>query len=362
MRCRCFCFLVAFCLIGASVCAESKLGYTVRSSFAELEGVFLKYAAPIKNSDDHNFYTLLEKTYNKYRDRQFHEVDETLPFRIPHILHVIWVGPNNFPADSVENMRTWVAENPGWTFKFWTDRMRPPPCKEFELCMIDDFKFKQLKPMYDQATNWGEKADYLRYELLNQQGGVYADHDANCLKSFDQLNQAYDFYGCLEVPHDPIRGRVLTLGIGVIGSKPHHPILESAVNYIVSHHKQNDQLPDDGIAALLQRSYFGLTYGVLQNIGQGDTIDIVFPASYFYPKWELPAIYSRHFYKAAWVHSCDEAQEVLKLNQNTLYLIKEQSRQNKKFKIKAKFLGRAFTVLICLTIISIFFSFRRKPC
>ena len=172
--------------------------------------------------------------------------------------------------------------------------------------------------MYDSAKNWGEKADYLRYELLLQEGGVYADHDANCLKSFDKLNQAYHFYGCLEVPHDPIQGRALTLGIGVIGATPRHRILESAVNYVVAQHRQTVAPEEGDISALLERSYFGLTHGVLQSLNQNDTIDIVFPASYFYPKWELPALYSQHFYKAAWVGGHDDEKKMCNWSSNPI--------------------------------------------
>ena len=112
---RCFCLLV---LVSLSVFAKSRREYSIQSSFAELEGLYMRDVMSPQNLEDQLFFSRLERTYDQYRDLQFQDIDETQPPKIPHILHVIWVGTEHFPADSVENMRTWVAENPGWTFKF----------------------------------------------------------------------------------------------------------------------------------------------------------------------------------------------------------------------------------------------------
>src|ERR1700722_4591002 len=43
-------------------------------------------------------------------------------FRVPKVVHFIWLGPKPFPRESVENVRSWIAKHPDWTIKFWTDR------------------------------------------------------------------------------------------------------------------------------------------------------------------------------------------------------------------------------------------------
>ena len=48
--------------------------------------------------------------------------------RVPKVIHFVWLGPNPFPRESVENVRSWMARHPGWVVNFWTDRDRPAPC------------------------------------------------------------------------------------------------------------------------------------------------------------------------------------------------------------------------------------------
>ena len=43
---------------------------------------------------------------------------------------------------------------------------------------------------YLAAPNFGQKADILRYELLERYGGVYVDVDMECLQSLDPLLDA----------------------------------------------------------------------------------------------------------------------------------------------------------------------------
>ncbi|MCH9614489.1 MAG: hypothetical protein SP1CHLAM54_15500 [Chlamydiia bacterium] len=245
---------------------------------------------------------MFEEVYEKHKARQFME---GLDFRIPKIVHFIWVGPKNFPRESIENIRTWIAHHPDWTFKFWTDRNRPPPCNQMQVHYLDDFHFQYLKDKYEEAENWAEKSDILRYEILYQQGGIYADHDANCLKPFHNLNKGYDFFACLELPHPAVDDHVVTAGIGIIGSKPQHPIIRGCIDLVSSRwHAMSDKYRDTDPSTqrerVLHRTYMAMTYSLKEHLGNSETIDIVFPASYFYAKRPLPSIYSEHFYGASW--------------------------------------------------------------
>lgn len=44
-----------------------------------------------------------------------------------------------------------------------------------------------IQKAFDAATNFGEKSDILRYEILEKHGGVYADVDVACVQAFDSL-------------------------------------------------------------------------------------------------------------------------------------------------------------------------------
>jgi mannosyltransferase OCH1-like enzyme len=79
-----------------------------------------------------------------------------------------------------------------------------------------------------QSRNPGEISDIMRYEILYHFGGVYIDFDFECLQSLDELNSLYDFY----VGIQPLDSEFLQLGIGLIGSVVHHPILRAAIDHM----------------------------------------------------------------------------------------------------------------------------------
>jgi hypothetical protein len=272
--------------------------------------------------------------------------------KIPHVVHFIWLGPRPFPPQSVENVRTWLARNPGWKVKFWTDRKRPPPCEGMEVCQVQDFYFSRLGRCYEESENWGEKSDLLRYEILYQEGGVYADHDANCLRPFADLHAGYDLYCCLETPHPPFVGRSITAGNGVIGSRAHHPVLAAVINRIAL---RWDELGRqfrgrDGYArteVVMQRTYIALTHALREALGQEGNVDIVLPSSYFFAKEGLPSLYSKHFFAAAWTEQGDKPSPFEKKNQRLLRKAVSRGSLLTKGIAAALGLNALFVVLAC---------------
>ena len=225
--------------------------------------------------------------------------------KIPKLIHFIWIGPKPFPPHSVENVRSWIAHHPDWTVIFWTDRDRLPPCNGMERRLIQDFTFTTLKAQYEDSDNYGEKSDLLRYEILYQLGGVYADHDANCLQPFAPLHSAYDFYCCFETPHPVFSGRNVTCGIGLLGSRPNHPALKFIFSWLTSkwdaigeQYKGKDAFSKK--ERVLNRTYIALTNAIQQTLDQPGNVDIVLPAAYFFAKQGIPSLYSKHFYTTVW--------------------------------------------------------------
>ncbi len=225
--------------------------------------------------------------------------------KIPKVVHFIWLGPRPFPPDSVENIRTWLAHNPEWTVKFWTDRDRALPCKGLQKVFVKDFTFSRLEKCYHQSQNWGEKSDILRYEILYQEGGVYADHDANCLQPFDKLHSNFDFYCGMEAPHEAFVGRNVTCGNGVIGSRPRHPAVKKVIDLIAERwdllgRKYQGRDTYSKTEVVMQRTYIALTHAIKETLDKEGNVDIVLPAAYFFAKSGMPSIYSKHFYATAW--------------------------------------------------------------
>jgi hypothetical protein len=234
------------------------------------------------------------------------------PAKIPHVVHFIWLGPRAFPGESVENVRTWMAKNPNWTFKFWTDRERDAPCHGMETILIKKYPFSLLSRCYELSENWGEKSDVLRFEILYHQGGVYVDHDANCLKPFDGMHGAYDFYCGLEVPHPVVGGLNITAGNGVIGSRPGHPIVEEVIHLIdqrwdelAKKYPGKDDFSKTQI--VMERTYLALTLALRNKLDLPGNSDIVLPAAYLFAKPGIKPLYSQHFFANSWAKNSKDA-------------------------------------------------------
>lgn len=272
------------------------------ADFDALMGKGTKHWAHLTKTDEVTYLEQYRELYEK--NQQFLE-EPAADLKIPKTVHFIWLGPRPFPPLSVENVRTWMAQHPDWKFIFWTDRDRATPCTGMEVRHVANFPFLTLQQCFHASQNWGEKSDILRYEILFQEGGLYVDHDANCLHSFENLHRGYDFYCCLEAPHPPFAGRNLTAGIGLIGSRPGHPIVKNVIGRIARHWESvGEKYPgSDGFSRtqlVIERTYMPLTDALRESLDQEGNRDIVLPASYFFAKSGLRSLYSEHFYGNTW--------------------------------------------------------------
>jgi len=249
----------------------------------------------------------LEKYKALYEKNQHLRFLKTKETKIPKVVHFIWLGPRPFPPQSVENVRTWIAHNPDWEFKFWTDRRRDPPCNGMETIVMKEYPFPLLGNRYGASENWGEKSDVLRFEILYHLGGVYVDHDANCLQPFAGLHGAYDFYGCLEVPHPSVAGYKITAGNGVIGARPGHPVIKKVIDLMDARWDELERKypGKDGYSRtqiVMERTYLALTLALPSSVDLEGNIDIVLPAACFFAKKGLKPLYSEHFFANSWAN------------------------------------------------------------
>lgn len=272
------------------------------SDFEELMGKKTHHWNHLSKQEDKLLLKLFKGVYETSKQLQ---LVQTSDVKIPKVVHFIWLGPKQFPPESVENIRTWMAKNPEWTFKFWTDRPRTAPCKGMETIVLEDYPFPYLKRCYETSENWGEKSDCLRFEILYNEGGLYVDHDANCLQSFDALHRAYDLYCGLEMPHLPMGGHAITLGNGVIGSCAAHPVIKTVVDKILSRWDELEKKYEGKDAysrsqIVIERTYLALTLAMKEMLGKSGKNDIILPAAYFFAKQGVKPVYSKHFYANSW--------------------------------------------------------------
>lgn len=178
--------------------------------------------------------------------------------RIPKIVHLIWVGPNKIPETYTACMESIKKFLPSWECKLWTD------------ADIPGLKLTSAK-YYDEETNYGGKADILRYELLYRYGGVFLDIDFEVTQDLSPLHAAYEFYCCL-MPST----RISVISNGVIGSIPGHPILRHCLDSLGKHRKDPFVLERTG-PILFQSSFYAIAREML------DRPIIALPKSFFFP-------------------------------------------------------------------------------
>lgn len=166
---------------------------------------------------------LLRSTYNKavsvIKENALKATDQP---HIPRIIHQIWLG-SQVPHKYADWMKSWMNWH-GWEYKLWTDE----EVKKIKLVNQD---------IYDQVSNYGQKSDILRCELLYMMGGIYVDTDFACLKPdfFEVLHNHVDFYIGIE----PLEHTALRINNAIIGSAPGHPLMAKMILDLPQHFEEN---------------------------------------------------------------------------------------------------------------------------
>lgn len=230
-------------------------------------------------------YTTFREQYIKFNPTTIKPDSKT---RIPKKLHQIWLGGNGvLPEEYRQFQESWKRFHPLWKYKLWTEKDIPT------------FSFKN-KDLFDAAKNYGEKSDIWRYEILEQEGGLYIDTDFECLAPFDIFNHTYDFY----IGIQPLDTDNVQLGIGLIGTRQGHPLLKLAIKNLRIN-KHNKQIVSRTGPLFFTQIFY-------QAAPKTELRDIAFPASYFYPcnynqrnsasfNWLKPESFAVHHWAGSWL-------------------------------------------------------------
>jgi mannosyltransferase OCH1-like enzyme len=133
--------------------------------------------------------------------------------RIPKLLHLIWVGNKDVPTDVNNNISKWRELMPDWNIRIW--RNEDINENEFPHYIVDKI---------NSSIKFAQKADIMRYHIIEKYGGVYVDTDNVPHRS---LNDILTFGSDIVLWHD----NFVTweyISISFIGAVPHHPILQLA--------------------------------------------------------------------------------------------------------------------------------------
>jgi mannosyltransferase OCH1-like enzyme len=262
---------------------------------AKLDRYFVDFDVSMKKNNhpeksvqsaDCHFYELFKKVYEKNHPAQILQNKQKIT-KIPKIIHQIWLG-SPFPEKYRAFQQSWKQHHTDWEYRLWTEKE------------LADFPMRH-RDLFDASMNYGEKSDIARYEILQQMGGLYVDTDFECLQPFDILHHAYDFF----IGIQPLDTSCVQLGIGLIGTVPHHPLLKLCLDNLKANCMQQQQ-----IVARTGPIYFTRVFGSLAPLLSSATVAL--PASFFYPRgyyqtaeekatWLCPESFAVHHWEGSWL-------------------------------------------------------------
>lgn len=137
---------------------------------------------------------------------------------IPKVIHYVWVGGEK-PLAVRENIAAWHRLCPDYEIVEWNEHN------------YDMGKCAYLKEAYESGL-YGYVPDYLRLDVVYEQGGIYLDTDIELLRNLDDLLYQ-DAFGCVD--------GTLTWNAGSgFGARPGMEILRVCRDYYQDRHFRNE--------------------------------------------------------------------------------------------------------------------------
>lgn len=130
---------------------------------------------------------------------------------IPAIIHQVWVGRKQIPANYLKWTDRLQELNPHWELKLWTDF----GVRNF-LC--------DPKPLWDKFWSPASVSNMVRLLVIQKYGGIYLDMDMEPLQPIDAVRQVYGN----AFAADQGDGRICN---AAFGAPPNHAWVEWQINH-----------------------------------------------------------------------------------------------------------------------------------
>lgn len=191
--------------------------------------------------------------------------------QIPKIIHYVWVGPNDISPLAQACIASWKTYLPDYELKLWNESNSP-------------MDHQYVKAMYAKQK-WAFVSDYIRFWVLEREGGIYLDTDMEALKPLDDFLDQAGFVG---------RSKQGDIESSIIGAAPNAPFITRARQFY-----DNDTLHNT-----INTSPRVLTTAIAQD----ETVQI-YESSYFHPVSEGESLttaqresaYAAHHWAESWV-------------------------------------------------------------
>ncbi len=206
---------------------------------------------------------------------------------IPKKIHYCWFGEKELPKEAKKCIESWKKYCPDYEIIEWNESN------------YDLNKNEYVKNAY-KSKKYAFLTDYVRLDIIHEEGGIYLDTDVEVIKSFDNLLTNKVFFG-MEEP-----GRVAT-GLG-FGAEKNNEIIRENKNY----YEDNDFVDEEG--NFKKVICVEITSNILRKYGLQNSDSLqefhgvkVYPTEYFCPKKmgtnkikKTNNTHSIHHYEASW--------------------------------------------------------------
>jgi mannosyltransferase OCH1-like enzyme len=145
----------------------------------------------------------------------FDVISNTNVSKIPKILHLIWVGDSPTPDYLDIFLMKWKELMPNWNIRLWTN----------EDITNQHFPEKILPIIYN-CTKGAQKADIMRYFIIEKYGGVYVDTDMIPHRSLDLLLTEFENANVILCHDIPLTWQYIINAF--FAALPHHDIFKKA--------------------------------------------------------------------------------------------------------------------------------------
>lgn len=133
---------------------------------------------------------------------------------IPKIIHACWLGKATMPEEQQEFVEGWKKVLPDFEIKVWTD-------ETFSQYLDDSAFVKECI----RLKKYGFLADYFRFFVLYNYGGIYIDTDVELKKDLTPFLNSKTFMGFI---FDS------SIGTALIGSEKGNPLMLEWLNLLKS--------------------------------------------------------------------------------------------------------------------------------
>jgi len=194
---------------------------------------------------------------------------------IPRLLHIVWIGRSAQPESLAGYVSKWKELMPHWSVRLWTN---------------DDLEevSPEVLVKINEAEKGTQKADILKYYIVEKYGGVYVDADVEPVKSLDPLLYLSDLVIC----HD----NEITweyISVGFFAASPNHPVLSKAVELCL-----NAQLNTDAPHLTTGPHVFGIAVSQIRTERKYSLLPL--DAFYWVDGGITPNRFGTHLYAKSW--------------------------------------------------------------